>query len=113
MSPARWATKVLTMLADERAMLRAGRFDGLDEIARKKARYIDDLAQMSLPADMLQRLNRELVQNAALLQAALEGVQTARQIIIAAGEGKSVRVYGRDGMQSLGAGPGAALERKA
>ncbi len=78
------ARRVLSLLAEERAMIRTARILDLAALAARRDRLVDDLAAGPArpepeAAVLLERIRAEAARNQRLLAALLEGMQAATQ----------------------------------
>lgn len=91
MSPehgARVIDMALDMLANERALLLAGRFAELEQVAQKRGAQVESLAALDAGGvaalrGPLRRLRDAAARNGALLNAAIEGAALARRRLAA------------------------------
>lgn len=112
MSAGRTLHDLLAVLEEERAALLAGAYDQLDRFARIKARCMSDLDALPQSHPALNHLHAALSRNAALLEAAITGMQEARAAILGRREPLALSVYGPAGERQAMHSPLAGLERK-
>lgn len=105
--------RLLRLLDEERALLRAGQLKGLADLLPRKEALADELAQTGLPTQAAARLRGELARNQALLDGARAGV---REVGARLGAIRALRstleTYDRNGRRSAVAAPGGTLVEK-
>lgn len=106
----RLAAKLETLLQDQRAALREGRFDALADLLPRFDRLMATQADAIPPARAV-KLQAMAGENARLLQAALAGLAEARQMRRGA-HGTRLSTYDATGRLSSPAARGQALARR-
>lgn len=106
--------RLMTLLDDEHDALRAGAFDRIEALAEEKSSLTDSMQQDAPPPSELRLLRAKAAVNAALLRAAISGVEAARTRLAALQDARAnLTVYDREGQTSQVAAGQRKLERKA
>jgi hypothetical protein len=102
---------LLTMLDDTHAALLQGDLAAIGPASVRMEGLIDQLR--TCPADTLALIRTKAARNAAVLQAAAQGVRAAHRRLSDLQEAASGhRTYGRDGHRSTMTGPAAILRQR-
>lgn len=108
------AGQLQALLADERKALLSGDLTALPAFIGPKETLMSSPDLMSAPQEELENLQSAAKSNQALLEAALKGVQAARERIeIAKSGGASLSTYTAQGKSSAHSAPQSKIERRA
>jgi hypothetical protein len=92
------ATALIDLLAEERAVLRAGKLGALPELASRKERLVAAMARARVAPQVVHRLQTAAERNAGLLAACAEGIRAAARMVDAVlGEPAPTQTYTADG----------------
>lgn len=111
--------KLRSLLEQERETLMRANMEGVERLAERKTALLDRLEACEvLPAnDREKRLAadvaRDARRNQALIQAALEGVRDAQDLLARVRQPKKLETYGRDGARETMVESRGQLERRA
>lgn len=109
-----YAQRLELLLADERRALLSGDFGSLTDFIQAKEQLLSKLERAKLPAEDLRTLREAAASNQSLLDAALKGVQAARQRIeMAKNGGPSFSTYNAQGNAMAHNKPSSKIERRA
>ena len=94
-------TELEKVLAEERDMLLAGDYEGLQALIERKSRLGTRLAENKpdLPADAYEDLVVQAAQNEALLKAAQRGLHSAIAQVKQISDGDAQKTYSKDGQR--------------
>ncbi len=107
------ADALRTVLEQERQSLLRGALDELEAFAARKQDLVAALADAPPTRAATARLRAELKRNAALLQAAAEGVRSARDTLDTRRRAARTALYHADGSAQIPPAAGHKVERKA
>lgn len=107
---ARAAARLDRVLAAERQALRSGRYDLLDDLARRKAALVEALGATAEGAALLARALPRLARQQRLLGAARDGLRQAREAVTR--PPVALRTYGPDGSAGPATTPGERVARR-
>lgn len=100
--PARALARLSQLLEQERSQILAGRYDGLEAIATRKAALLSRIEAADPGPDALAPVVAQLRRNQELTGAACAGMRDALSALKEArGRGQRLETYGPDGRQSL------------
>ncbi|WP_373634929.1 hypothetical protein [Yoonia sp. SS1-5] len=107
-------TRMLALLKQERDALKKGDFAMLDRSIEEKQRLFDVLRRSSSPEKYLREVHNALVENQALISAAMSGVKSAQKRLKMLDEMRhGMTVYNRAGGMAIVANPQSSIEKKA
>mgnify|MGYP001417660486 CR=1 FL=1 len=110
--------KLANLLDEERAALRGGDMDRIDQLGARKLALIERLEEKAfdLPqsaTSLGERIAQSARRNQQLIASALQGVRDAQELLARARLPRSHETYARDGMrQKIDSAPGR-LEKRA
>ena len=109
----RAARRLHALLEEERRALLAGHLDGLDDLAQRKQHCAESLAHARPDGAMLEALRIASQRNAALMQAARDGIGGAVRALDARRLAARTTFYRADGSAAQPEQPPRKVERKA
>ncbi len=112
MTPMNPVDRLVTLLQDERTALLQADFTALEAIAMAKDTCLSRLQEYDLAPPTLAHLRQLGARNQSLLDAALQGLESAKRTLSALSAARVTRTYGPDGRQSALFGPLQNLSHK-
>ncbi|MCC5963974.1 MAG: hypothetical protein JJU09_12690 [Rhodobacteraceae bacterium] len=109
----RAARHLHTLLEEERRALLAGNLDGLDDLAQRKQHCAENLARTRPDSATLDALRSAIERNAALMQAAHDGIGDVMRALDARRLAARTTFYRADGSAAQPQQPPHKVERKA
>ncbi len=107
-------SEILRVLEDERQALCKGAFKTLDQILEKKELLLEELSRCKSSEDALAKVKSKLIENQALLAAAIRGVGAARDRIAGLENVREgLAIYDQSGQLSKVSTTASCLKKKA
>ncbi len=103
---------ILGLLHDEEQDLLGGNFDGLSEITTAKEHLLKKLDFTTIDESTLTELSKALARNQRLLQAATDGVLSAKLVIRTLMNREQTLAYGKNGQRTLLSDGTSDLEKR-